>query len=114
MQAGYGLQRVLNEGAAQAYFSGHEHVNQYHRAGKLDSFVCGGVSKQGFYGGKHPDIELDWMDASFQPAFVAVTVSVDEMITQFVQVTRNPKHAETAIVCKVVRTVHTPRVVIGV
>ena len=100
---GYGLGKALNEIGVQGYFSGHEHVSQYHKSGNVDSFVCGGVSKQGFYGGENEATVMDWADRSFRPSFAAVTVNAHEMVTTFVQADYSaemgqytaPKHTHT-------------------
>lgn len=107
-----GLSKTLNELNVQGYFSGHEHVSQHHKSGDVDSFVCGGVSKQGFYGGEI-DAPMDWVDRSFQldanhkPAFAAVTLNAHEMVTTFVQADYSFEVGR--VVCRVIKTVTTPR-----
>jgi hypothetical protein len=106
-----------------AYFSGHEHVNQFHQNGSVASFVCGSVAAPGFYGGKHPDIDLDWMDIEpantarkgirpDQPAgFTKTTVTADEMVVEFIRVSCHAAYSmrkaptDSDVKCHVVKTV---------
>eukprot|EP01124_Arcella_intermedia_P025267 TRINITY_DN4485_c0_g2_i1.p1 TRINITY_DN4485_c0_g2~~TRINITY_DN4485_c0_g2_i1.p1 ORF type:complete len:262 (-),score=37.87 TRINITY_DN4485_c0_g2_i1:125-838(-) len=49
---GYGLEKTLLDGQVDAYFSGHEHVFQHHKAHGIYHFVCGACSgDRRFYGG---------------------------------------------------------------
>merc|ERR1712232_669774 len=99
--SGCGLGQVLERGCVHAYFSGHEHVNQFCMHGDTASFVCGSVADPRFYRGCDEQRKrmMDWVDTEGKVGFVAVTITPMEMIVRFV----------TAPSCEVVQTVRVPR-----
>jgi len=75
---GYGLEDVLVDSGAHAYFAGHEHVFQWHKARGVASFVAGasGGSDCGYYGGLDPRGDRPaWTDPASRHGFLAACVT---------------------------------------
>lgn len=89
---GYGLEQVLVEERADAYFCGHEHVFQYHHSNNVHHFCCGASGAEmrrdpgGFYGGPNPNIRVDWVGRSNEIGFVACEVSATELVVKFMSI----------------------------
>eukprot|EP01062_Namystynia_karyoxenos_P083617 TRINITY_DN9651_c0_g1_i1.p2 TRINITY_DN9651_c0_g1~~TRINITY_DN9651_c0_g1_i1.p2 ORF type:complete len:334 (+),score=63.02 TRINITY_DN9651_c0_g1_i1:152-1003(+) len=80
----YNLEGILSEHGAQAYFAGHEHVQQHHFGRAVQSFVIGAVSECGFYGGEGYDVSIDWHDRHPQAGFAYVRVNSERMTVEFI------------------------------
>jgi len=77
---GFGLEDVLVNGNVDAYFSGHEHLFEYHYANGIHHFMCGSAGTSGvkFYGGEDQSRELTWYDnTKSKYGFVGVTIVDD-------------------------------------
>ena len=77
--------RVQN--GVAAYFGGHEHVFQHHKAGGVQHVVCGasGAMMPMLYGGPDKGTAIDWMDRSGSSGFTAVQINAKRMRIQFIR-----------------------------
>lgn len=88
---GFGLESVCVRHGVDAYFAGHEHMFQAHKANGVQHFCCGASGAcirggDGFSGGKVPDYDMNWIADTYDYGFVAVEITYHQMATRFINV----------------------------
>jgi hypothetical protein len=88
-QQGLDFESALVEGGAHAYYCGHEHVFQQHRAKGVSHYGCGASGaeirpRSGLYGGVNSRTDIDWVATAADYGFVAVEVTKSSITTRFV------------------------------
>lgn len=87
----FGLEPVCIRHGVDAYFAGHEHIFQAHKAHGVHH-ICVGASGasirngDGFYGGLDTNANIDWTASKSDYGFVVVELTYDRMVIKFVNV----------------------------
>eukprot|EP01039_Chlorochromonas_danica_P006111 gene6111-6729_t len=88
LAVGFGLEEVLLGGGVDVYFSGHEHVFQYHQSFGLHHACCGASGAQirkdsGLLKGVDPSVSLDWVGKAQDIGFAAIEINGDSCCIRF-------------------------------
>lgn len=82
----YDMEAILRRAKCDVYYTGHDHVLQYHERYGIHHVVAGAASESGFFGGPNPATKMKWVDEkSNKGGFTVTDITKDTMEISFIQ-----------------------------